>query len=442
MNRLRALWDNLRSSLWFVPAILVAGAITLAILLIEAESYFVREQLVTRWPRLFGAGAEGARGMLSAIASSMITVAGVAFSITIVTFALASSQYTSRILRTFMRDQGNQAVLGVFLGVFAYCLVVLRTIRGGDDGGFVPSMAILAAVVLALIAIGFLVFFIHHVADLIQATSIIQAVAGETNRVIERLYPKPARESGLMTDPAEEAELPGLRWTAIPAQMTGYVQAVEGTSLLALAREHDTVLRMERGIGEFVIEGTPLVSLAGKQADKDLIRKVNAAYTTGRHRTIQHDPAYGIRQIVDIALKALSPGINDTTTAIFCIDHLGAVLVRLAACSLESAGVREDGRLRVIRRPRTYQGFVTEAFDQIRQNGEDNPAVLARLLETLAVISGQTTHADHLRALRQQVEAVVEAAERNISSAPDRLKVQAARERVPLTAETGTGTER
>ena len=142
-----------------------------------------------RWPRLFGAGAEGSRGLLAAIASSMITVAGVTFSITIVALALASSQYTSRILRNFMRDRTNQTVLGVFVGVFAYCLVVLRTIRGGDEGAFVPALAVLGALLLAFVAIGFLIFFIHHIAASIQATSIIAAVAGETFEAVDRLFP-------------------------------------------------------------------------------------------------------------------------------------------------------------------------------------------------------------------------------------------------------------
>ena len=197
MNKLLHLWEDLRTSLWFVPTLLISGAVALAVGLVEVNSSMDGERLAERWPRLFGAGAEGARAMLSAIASSMITVAGVTFSITVVALALASSQYTSRILRNFMRDRANQTVLGVFVGVFAYCLVVLRTIRGGDEGMFVPALAVLVAVLLAFVAIGFLIFFIHHIAASIQATSIIEAAAGETLQAVDRLFPADVGEAAV-----------------------------------------------------------------------------------------------------------------------------------------------------------------------------------------------------------------------------------------------------
>lgn len=429
ISRLRTLWEKLRSSLWFLPAVLVLGAMILAVLLIEGESFVAREQLAKQWPRIFGAGAEGARGMLSAIASSMITVAGVAFSITIVTFALASSQYTSRILRNFMRDRGNQAVLGVFLGVFAYCLVVLRTIRGGDEGVFVPSLAVVAAVLLALIAIGFLVFFIHHIADSIQASSIIQSVASETIRAVDRLYP-PSPHGAAASGESGPSRGSEQNWAAIPAGLTGYLQAIDHDSLLAVARERKAVLRVEKGVGEFVIENTPLASLARAPVDDDLIQRVNSAFIAGRHRTLHQDAGYGIRQIVDIALKALSPSINDTTTAITCIDYLGAVLVRLADRPV--APPTEGDQWRVIRRDPTVPEFVSQAFDQIRQNAGANPAVLASLLEALALIVPQTGSPDRLSALREQAEAVVEAAGRCIPSARDRQEIQAAWDRFSL----------
>jgi uncharacterized membrane protein len=157
MVQLRTLLIALRSSLWFLPSLIVLGSGALAITFIEIDSRFSLT-LSTNFPRLFGAGAEGSRGMLSSIASSMITVAGVTFSITIVALAQASNQYSSRILRNFMRDRGNQSVLGVFLGVFTYCLLVLRSIRGSDEAQFVPSLSVFGALVLALVAIGFLIF--------------------------------------------------------------------------------------------------------------------------------------------------------------------------------------------------------------------------------------------------------------------------------------------
>ena len=168
MNKIRQTWGTVRDSLWFMPTLSVLMAVLLAILLIVVDSILGNE-LWLRWSLVFGAGAEGSRGMLSAIATSMITVAGVAFSITIVALAQTSTQYSSRILRKFMGDRTNQLVLGVFVAIYAYCLIVLRTIRSGDEGGFVPSLAVLMAIVLAFVGIGVLIYFIHHIARSLQA---------------------------------------------------------------------------------------------------------------------------------------------------------------------------------------------------------------------------------------------------------------------------------
>lgn len=297
VNKLLQLWDGLRSSLWFIPSLIVLGTVVLAVALIETDSYGNRESLSEEWPRLFGAGAAGARGLLAAIASSMITVAGVTFSITIVALALASSQYTSRILRNFMRDRANQTVLGAFVGVFAYCLIVLRTIRGGDEGVFVPAVAVFVAVLLAFVAIGFFIFFIHHVAESIQASSIIEAAAEETLRAVDRLFPAEVGEA-----PAERVENGDVRdlanraWAPIPARKTGYIQRVDANALFDVARAFGAVVRMEKGIGEFIIDASPLVSVTGQLPDEAFIRKLNATYTIGRHRTIDQDAAFGIRQ--------------------------------------------------------------------------------------------------------------------------------------------------
>ncbi|HET9529933.1 MAG TPA: DUF2254 family protein, partial [Blastocatellia bacterium] len=156
-----------------MPSLMLLGAVLLALIFIEIDSALSQSSLA-RYPRLFGVNAEGARSILSSVASSMITVAGVIFSITIVALSLASSQYTSRVLRNFMKNRGNQIALGVFVSIFVYCLVVLRTIRGGEES-FVPSLSVLFAIVLGLVGIGFLIYFIHHVATMIQASEMISA---------------------------------------------------------------------------------------------------------------------------------------------------------------------------------------------------------------------------------------------------------------------------
>lgn len=426
-----------------MPTVIVVGAIVFAMGLIEADAWFGRERLMERWPRLFGAGAEGSRGLLTAIASSMITVAGVTFSITIVALALASSQYTSRILRNFMRDRTNQAVLGVFVGVFAYCLVVLRTIRGGDEGAFVPALAVLGALLLAFVAIGFLISFIHHIAASIQATSIIAAVAGETVEAVDRLFPTEIGDAAIERNPPErDWELSRQRWITIPARTTGYIQGIDADALFAVARERDVTVRMERGIGEFVIEGSPLAAATGTPLDDGAVQTLHAAYTVGTHRTVHQDAAYGIRQIVDVALKALSPGINDTTTAINCIDFLGAILARLAESSIETPYRSDGGQVRIVTRGATFPGLLAEAFDQIRQNAEGNVAVIVRLLQVLEILVERTTDADRRQALRVHVGLIRETAARSVPAALDRATVEAAHEQVMVRLDANNGPAR
>ena len=256
MNKLKQLWSNLRTNFWFVPSLMIAGSIVLAVVLIQADTTG-SGQWQARWPRLFGASAAGARGMLSTIAGSMMTVVGVTFSMVLVTLALASSQYTSRILRNFMRDRATQIVLGAFAGIFTYCLIVLRTIRGSDEGGFVPSLAVAFGVVLAIGGISTLIFFIHHIASSIQASSIIASVADETLAAVNRLFPGQLGQDPPDGD-GDQALLP-LRephWQTVPARRNGYIQNVDNAALLRLAREHQTIVRMERGIGDFAVEGT------------------------------------------------------------------------------------------------------------------------------------------------------------------------------------------
>jgi len=423
MNKLKRLWSNLRTSFWFVPSLIVVGSILLAVALIEVDSCG-SEHWLARWPRMFGPGAEGARGMLSTIAGSMMTVVGVTFSMTLVTLALASSQYTSRILRNFMGDRVMQVVLGVFTGIFTYCLIVLRTIRSGDDGGFVPSLSVSFAVVLGIGGIVALIFFIHHIANSIQASSIIASVAAETMVAVDRLFP-----DDLGKAPEDDAEdQPPLtlsvgNWQAVPVKGNGYIQSVDNATLLRLAREHKTIVRMERGIGEFVVQGSPLASLALDGPPKEeVIADLQAAYSIDRHRTVEQDCAFGIRQLVDMALRALSPGINDTTTAVMCVDYLTAILARLASRDIPSSHRYEEGKLRVITIGPTFAGLVAESFDQIRASACGNIGIMLRMLGALQTIASLTASPSRRQALGDQAKWIAELAERTIESPHDRAR--------------------
>lgn len=425
MNILKRVWNTLRASFWFVPSLIGAVSIVLALALNEVD-LAASEHWLSRWPRLFGVGAEGARGMLIMIAGSTMTVVGVTFSVVLMTLALASSQYTSRIMRNFMNDRITQVVCGLFTGIFAYCLIVLRTIRGGEDGGIVPNIAVTFSVVLAIGVIGILIFFIHHIASTIQASSIIASVADETMTAVDRLFPGKLGKEQVNVDEDREKPFQHKRnWQAVLVRSNGYILNVNNSALLRFAREHKTIVRMECGIGDYVVENTPLASLAMESPpEKETIAALREAYSIDRYRTVHQDPAFGIRQIVDMALRALSSGINDTTTAVMCVDSLTAILARLASRDIPSSYRYEEKELRVIAIGPTFASLVNESFDQIRGSANDNVSIILRMLGALQTIAGLTTSPDRWHTLSKEVQYIAELAERTIESPHDRARFE------------------
>ena len=327
-SRVSSWWYDLQDSLWFIPSILTATAFALALLTLRLDEYvFPDLQGTQEW--LFGAGPAGARSVLSAIAGSVMTVTGTVFSITIVALQLASSQLTPRVLRSFTGDRGIQLVLGVFIATFVYALVVLRRVRESVTDGqepFVPSISVTVAIVLALVSIGCLIYFVHHVARSIQAAIVIDRAATSTLDLIGELYP--AGVGRPIHPPPPEPWHPQMAGAFVRARRGGYLQAVAEGPLFDLAEEHRLTLRLERRVGEFVLPGSALVSVWPPAAlTPELEDRIHEGLVLGPERTLQSDVELGIRQISDIALKALSPGINDPTTATICVDRLAEALV-------------------------------------------------------------------------------------------------------------------
>jgi uncharacterized membrane protein len=440
MPDLPAVWAKLRDSLWFVPTLIVLSAVLLAVAMVELSS-LVSSDVLARWPRVFGAGAGGARSMLSAIATSMITVAGVTFSITMVAVTQASAQYSPRILRNFMRDRANQVVLGIFVGIFAYCLVVLRTIRGGGEPGFVPSVAVVVGVLMALLGIAVLIFFIHHIATTLQASEIIARIARETCTTVDQVFPEEIDPAGPAVHAAPEAPVPGT-WRPLLARATGYIQRVDIPHMVAEAEKHDLVVRLERTAGDFVAAGQPLAWLArgshrsgGAREDAPALdgavtQSLHRGYGIGVYRTLDHDPGFGIRQLVDIALKALSPGINDTTTAVTCVDYLSAVLLQVANRRMDLDHRDSAGRLRVLAPGPTFEDLLDLTMDEIRGNVGGHVIVLIRQVEAVGVVAAATRSAARRRAAAKHVALLREAAARGVAAEHDRARFEAAADRV------------
>ena len=417
--RLRALWRDIYESLWLLPALFTAAALALAWLLVHVDPYLPESlnRRSIRW--LFSGGADGARGVLSAIAGSIITVTGVVFSVTIVALQLASSQYTPRVLRTFMADRSNQFVLAVFIGTFVYALAVMRTIHGSGDGyeEFVPAVAVTVGFVLAIISIGCLIFYIHHAARSIQIETIMANVTADALRAVQTEY---SDQPGSESDWVE----PNLPAHVVRAREAGYVTALDESALMKAARSTSCIVSVEVAFGQFVYPGMPLARLWGNAPGDEIAENVRDAFATGPARTQHQDPTLGIVELVDIAVKALSPGINDPTTAMNAFDRLGEILLEIGKRQRITQIQADDGATIILARP-TFAAAVELAVDQIARYGATNPAVIERIASVVARIASLMP-ADRHETLRLQLERVRVLALDRLQVAHDRARVNTA----------------
>lgn len=436
MNKIKEIVINLRASLWFVPGLMILFSIALALTLIEIDSSIKSKWLID-YPRLFGLGADGSRGMLTAIASSMLTVAALAFSLTLAAVTQASGQFTPRIFRNFMRDRANQFSLGYFVSVFAFCLIVLRTIRGADEVKFVPSLAVLTGLILAIGGVLVLIFFIHHIADSLQITTILNNITDETKQSVQKMFPHEMGDAATEGEKHETWRAEEVKtWKKIPAREAGYVQDVNTDGLLEFAAANGILIEMRRGVGQFAGSGATLAKIApdtetprwkteiGGEKSDQISDEIGEFFTLGRHRTIEKDVGFGIRQIVDIALKALSPGVNDTTTAIGCIDNLGDIVAEIARRQMPAKFRSKDGVPRVITVAPNFQEYVETAFDQIRISGKANFAIFERLITTIRFVAERAINETHRAALRRQIELIGEISERTLATDYEKEKVR------------------
>lgn len=380
---------------------------------------------------IYSGGAEGASLLLGTVAGSMIAIAGTVFSMTLVAMSLASSQLGPRLLRNFMRDTTNQVVLGTFVATFVYCLLVLRTIRRADEVAFVPQLSVSIGVLLAMISIGVLIYFIHHVSVSIQADEVVARVGRELEEGIDRLFPGQLGKPGSEASKAPgEADLPATfarESRPVGALEDGYLQLIDADALMALASREDLLLRMERRPGHYIVKGQAMVMVwPGERVTVALVGLLNDAFVLGDQRTATQDVEFSFHQLVEIAVRALSPGINDPFTAVACVDRLGSALCRLARCDMPSPlRFDGDGRLRLVAPGTTFAGIVDTAFNQIRQSARSNPAVAIRMLDTIAQIAGNVQHPQDAACLQRHAEMIVRGAREAVPEAEDLLAVEA-----------------
>lgn len=403
---------------------MAAGAAVLARVLIEVDEASPA-RLPTDAAFIFGGTAEGARSVLSTIASSMITVAGVTFSITIVSLALAAQQFGPRLLRNFIGDRGNQVVLGTFLATFLYCVLTLRHVRSGD-AAFVPNISVTAGLVLAVFSLGVLIYFIHHISTSIQASNVVARVWRQANKTIERLYPKEIG-SPQITDENKTAELSGHYESRKAAKLrspsTGYLQAVKGEKLMQIAIENDWVVELDVAPGAFLVKNCEMGTIwSQSETDDEAVEELTEGLIIGKYPTDTQDLKYIINQFVEIACRALSPGVNDPFTAMTCIDYLGATLSKLCGREMPSK-LRYDhaNQLRLVTNAAEFDDFIFTATEQIRLYSVRAPHVAARLLGMLAVVAGFTCASSQREALLRHANHIVEGSRNLLSDADSQL---------------------
>ncbi len=427
MTRLRALWESLRATYWVVPSAMAFAAVLLSVAMIQLDEA-AAAALLNRWSWVYTGGPQGARAVLSTIASSMITVAGVTFSITIVALTLASQQFGPRLLRNFLRDLGNQIVLGSFISTFLYCLLVLRTVRGNDDSQFVPHLAVTVGVALAMLSLAVLIYFIHHVATSIQASQVIANVAGELEGAIARIFPDDIGDGAAALEapplPPEAARRPDTART-VRATTTGYVQAVDSARILALASKQDRTIRIDVRPGAFVRIATPLASLWPAPEPADACDgPILEAFIVGADRTGAQDAGFFVNQLVELAVRALSPGINDPGTACTCIDRLEQALCQLAGRRIPSAyRYDDDGTLRVVAAPMTFASLLDLAFADIGRYGSSSVSVMSRLLEAVRDLAGCVRREEDRLALVRHAEIIAGRARHGCAQETDRALI-------------------
>lgn len=387
-TRILRIWDSIRTSFWFVPSLMVFCAIIMSQVLLQLDRYGVNHAsgFMTFF---YQTSPESARALLTTIAASMITVTSIAFSITVVALSLASSQFGPRLIRNFMMDIGTKCVLGNFVATFIYCLLIIQATKSYGDTPFVPGISLYFALALAIVGAGVLIYFIHHVARAIQADNVIDDVYCDLQSNIDRLFPQQLDNKASLVTQAVDFEQRYLSHVELPADRSGYIQTTDFNYLLKLASRYDIALDVHHMPGDFVCKNACLITayFQGNTLPCEASTLIGCIIQGGQRTPVQ-DAEFAVHQLVEIAVRALSPGINDPYSAITCVDKLTAILSELTTKPFPQALRRDNsGVLRLVCRPITFPGMGEAAFNQIRQYAHGSIAVTIRLLEGLNTIA-------------------------------------------------------
>jgi uncharacterized membrane protein len=375
--------DVLRTNLWLVPAVeVVAAGVLFAGTYALDRAAFAGDFGLPGW--LLSGSPDAARQILTAIAAAIITVVGVVFSIVIVALTLTSTQFGPRMLRNFIRDRGTQLTLGTFVATFVYAVLALGAI-GQGGATFVPRISITVTLALMVADLALLIYFLHHITIQIQLPQVIAGIASDLAAAIELQADQGAPDSGI----AAARLLAGLHGPGgeVAAPRSGYLQYIQHRLLVRLATELGVVIHLRYRPGHFLVQGHPYATVWPAGAASQVARELSRAHVAGPYRTLAQDVSFGIDQLVEIAIRALSPAVNDTFTALTCIDWIGDSLCKVTGRWHPTRVYRDAaGVVRLITTETTYERLVQRSFEKIRQAGRGMPAVMIRQLEALAKI--------------------------------------------------------
>lgn len=422
MKKLIFFWNELLTTFWFVPVLIIISSVLLSAGLVSLDKVISIPQ--EGWGHFFLVnGPESGRSILSTISGAMISVAGTVFSVTLVALALASSQLGPRLIKNFMYVRLNQIVLGAYVSTYLYCLLILNTIKAGEGYSFVPSISILVAILAAIANIILLIIFIHHIAVSIQADNVISDISDLIADQVKTLLPEKLEDASKDEQNIdEEASISGYQKnTIIKSSKAGYLQYIDIDNLIDNASKNDALIKLNHRPGSFLVQGEEIgVLYSNKPWEEESLDKIEDQFITGRTKSSQQDLEYSIHQMVEIAARALSPGVNDPYTAIACIDNLTATLCYLTNVKFPSKyRVDDDAQLRVITLELDFDGVLDAAFNQIRQFSRGSTSVIIRLMEALNTILNMATKDNHKKAVIKHAEMVYRHGKNNIKEEND-----------------------
>lgn len=423
---------QLKADLWRLPLALCLATLLLFLITVEVDRAAAGGVLtLPGWISV--GGPEDARAILGAMLGAVSTVLALIFSVALLVLSMAVSQFGPRLLYRFVRDAVTQVTIGLFLASFVHTLLTFVVTRQEASHQFVPQLTLMCGVVLVIASFGFLVVFSHRIAMSIQTQNVVARIVADLYGALAEVVTVLERSSVLPRTPEAVAERDALAarceadGAVVRVPRTGFVQEVDIERLLAAAEGADAVVRLLYRPGQFVMEGAALCQVLPGTKAADLATAIRRDVKIGAHRTLKQDPEFGIAQLVEIALRALSPAINDTFTGLTCIDWLGDELRVFASRGIErGACLGPSGRIRLMWPPLRFARVVKTAFDQIRQAAVDNPAVSIRLLQTFARLAAQSEDPQLRQALAQQAEAIWEAASEQALVKSDRTDIEAA----------------